>query len=554
MMKHTKKIHMDSQGLLKDETGMIIVMAVLLLTVVLLFAVTATITATSEARFSGRSYQETQAFFLADGLTEFGASTLYNLLQTNSSPSVATLNLITPPSPPAGYTLNQFIIQKIGTFYPATITEGDYMGLSAHIQKYEVVCEVSRGNCHARISRGLEHQAIPLFQFGMFYENDLELFPDGNMLFHGRVHSNANVYIGATNQLKLNSSLTAVGRICHWRKDGTLPTPSGAVMIMDYWGTHQNMNRGGYWLDSSRPSWQTEATSLWGGTVRDSSMGVHHLQFVLPEGYTNQIDVIQRGLFTDPPELRNARYYWRASIRVLDGVAYDTMGNVINMGVGTLGTGSFYDQREQRTMHTLEFDIAAMNANGTAPPNSIIYISGSNMGDAVRIKNGTRLPDQGLTIASDNPVYVWGDYNITQKRSAAIICDAFTVLSANWLDSKSTLFYTNRVACETDVRCAVMTGNRETILNGGYSGNYNGGGEGIIRLLEKWTNVWLRYRGSLCVLWYSAQATGAWQSGVYYSPPKRDWSIDTEFLNPNFWPPGSPMLNTVQRGTWKQIG
>jgi hypothetical protein len=443
-------------------------------------------------------------------------------------------------------------MRKVGNFYPIVITSGDYVGLNAYVQKYEVSCNVSRPGQHARISRGVEHQFIPLFQFGVFYQNDLEMLPGPSMTFAGRVHSNGDIYVGAGTDLYFNSFVTAVGQIWHRRKDGTAVS-TGPVYFKDYWGANQNMNRSGYWLDSSRPTWQTEAISRWGGMVRDSSMSVQPLVLPLPQAGQNQIEIIQRGLFSDPPELRNARYYWKATIRVLDGVAYDTMGQVINMGAGTLGTGSFYDQREQRTMHTTEFNVSAMITNHTVPTNGIIYISGSNMGDAVRIINAGTLPTGGLTIASDNPIYVKGNYNNTAKKSSSIIGDAVTCLSANWLDSRSTQPYTNRVACETTVNSSIMTGNRETILNGGYSGNYNGGLENVIRFLEKWDNIWFHYRGSINDLWYSAQATGAWQTGVYYSAPKRDWGFDADLLAPSNWPPGSPRLHTVQRGAWRQI-
>jgi hypothetical protein len=184
------------------------------------------------------------------------------------------------------------------------------------------------------------------------------------------------------------------------------------------------------------------------------------------------------------------------------------------------------------------------------PSNGIIYISGSLLGDAVRIVNGTTLPADGLTVVSDNPIYILGDYNRYPKRPAAVIGDAITILSDNWQDYKSTWWYTNRVACDTWVNACFMTGNTETDFGGGY----NGGLENLPRFLEKWTGKWLHFRGSLIDLWFSEQAVGPWSYGYYYSAPNRDWGFDPDLLSPSNWPPGTPRCHTVQRGVWRQIG
>ncbi len=81
----------------------------------------------------------------------------------------------------------------------------------------------------------------------------------------------------------------------------------------------------------------------------------------------------------------------------------------------------------------------------------------------------TRLPAGGLTVASENPVYVQGNYNATNDPNvandphvpAAVIADAVTVLSNRWTDSQS--FKTpndaaQRLAQATGYRFAVITG------------------------------------------------------------------------------------------------
>ena len=86
------------------------------------------------------------------------------------------------------------------------------------------------------------------------------------------------------------------------------------------------------------------------------------------------------------------------------------------------------------------------------PANGILYAaanekeSNPNKEDGIRLVNGSKLPSQGLTVVSENPVYVQGDYNTKDKNGnlrtaltpltdlipAAVMADAVTVLSNNW--------------------------------------------------------------------------------------------------------------------------
>jgi hypothetical protein len=535
-----------------NDQGMVMVMAVMILTVVILLAITAAITSTAETRLTGRSYQVSQVFNMAEGIAEYGADALNSLLQVNLNPTQGALDVMAPPSLPTGYALDEYTLRKVGDFYPEVITTGDFLGLNAYIQKYEVEVQVSRSNETTRIYRALEHEFIPLFQFGVFYQDDLEIFPGPEMIFDGRVHCNANIFVGAETEVKFNSFVTAVGHIYHWRKDGPHDEPTGPVRVRDYWGVYQNMYQSGYWLDADCANWETEAIARWGGTVRDSSHGVHELRLPVPQVETlgeGQIAIIKRGQVGDSPELKNARYYWKAGIRVLDGIPYDTNGVYVDMGPGTITFSSFYDQREHRTMYAVQLNIAAMIANGTTPANGIIYFSGSLLGDAVRLVNGTTMPNGGLTVASENPIYIKGNYNTTPKRNAAVIGDAVTILSGNWNDANSTHSLSYRTATETRVNACIMTGNTETP----FGGDYNGGLENLPRFLENWTGRWFRFRGSFVDLWHSEQAVGVWSYGTFYTAPNRDWGFDNDLLSPTNWPPGSPRLHTVQRGAWRQI-
>jgi hypothetical protein len=154
-----------------------------------------------------------------------------------------------------------------------------------------------------------------------------------------------------------------------------------------------------------------------------------------------------------------------------------------------------------------------------------------------------------MTIATNNPLYTFGNFNTSNKKPAALMADAITILSGNWNDGSSGQGINSRVASATQVNACFMTGNTET---GAHGQGYNGGLENLPRFLEKWDGVNFTWRGSMVDLWYSRQATGAWSYGNVYTAPNRDWAFDNDLLNVNNLPPGTPMINIVQRTKWAQ--
>jgi len=166
--------------------------------------------------------------------------------------------------------------------------------------------------------------------------------------------------------------------------------------------------------------------------------------------------------------------------------------------------------------------------------------------DGSRLTNASDL-GSGLTIVSENPMYVQGDYNTVNKQPAALMGDAVTFLSNSWDDAKSSQSISNRVASNTTVNASIMTGNTEST-----SSNYNGGLENLPRFLEKWSGKDFVFKGSLVNLWNSQQATADWSYGTYYTAPNRKWSYDVDLDDPANHPPETPTIQVFQRTGWKQ--
>ena len=171
----------------------------------------------------------------------------------------------------------------------------------------------------------------------------------------------------------------------------------------------------------------------------------------------------------------------------------------------------------------------------------------------------------GLTVTSENPVYIQGDYNASAgfgdpHAAAAVIADAVTLLSNNWNDWNS-IDHPNdpwsRNATDTWYRAAIGTG---TVLNfprpTGTPSDFgtDGGVQNLLRFLERWSGDQLWYRGSLAVLFTSRQANGTYKccNNVYHGPT-RNFQHDTDFLDLNLLPPATPDLTDVNITGFTQV-
>jgi Tfp pilus assembly protein PilX len=205
----------------------------------------------------------------------------------------------------------------------------------------------------------------------------------------------------------------------------------------------------------------------------------------------------------------------------------------------------------------------------------------------------------GITVSSENMVYIWGNYNTTGINSAppngtaalnvssatyryvgnqvpaAVIADAFSPMSKTWFDSSSAMFpdlISSRLAdlnlpsvgAETSVRTAIIAGNNLSALAGtpdqgnGFESRLNGGMINFPRFVEDWFTVNRRwnYTGSFIPLYHATQMIGPWwyvPNYEIYQPPIRDWSFDDTFKDPTRLPPGTPLFQYVQPTGFKQI-
>lgn len=194
---------------------------------------------------------------------------------------------------------------------------------------------------------------------------------------------------------------------------------------------------------------------------------------------------------------------------------------------------------------------------------------------ALKLTNGSlgNLHRAGLTITSENPVYVHGNYNASAlgfgnrpaspHAAAAIIADAVTLLSNAWNDNVSFAFPQdpdNRVAGETWYRMAIIGGKGPSFRRAGIAGappddfGTDGGVHNFLRYIESWAGRRLNYRGSIASFYFNRQAVGTYKCCTnVYEPPTRGYNFDVEFLQPAFLPPETPMFRDINTTGFTQV-
>jgi hypothetical protein len=532
---------------------------------------------TTELTISGSWKQYSAAFYGAEAGIESAVVALRGMLASTSTPTDAQLGGIAPPTlPDPKLTFTTFTVTRVVPdppySYTTTFSTGPYSGFSGQVTDFLITSEVRGDNgTKSRQAQILRYVQVPLFQFGVFYGAgvDLEIAPGPNMTFNGRVHANSSIYVGAGSTLSFDSTMTSAGRIQRQIKRSSDIPWGNDPLIKDAGGTYRPLNfdhsyRPGFGGTWTAAAWQAQASSTFGNTVRDGSMGVGQIIPPIPDLFYNPTnpDVIAHQLIeianpTDAADLRAAKMYSKSGLRIVDGAATDMNGNAVSLPAGVVTTKSFYDAREDRTMSVVEVNVGLLRSSGAAPANGVMYVASTGTpGAAVRLVNGSQLPSQGLTVVTQNPMYIQGDYNTVNKVPAGVLADAVTVLSNQWgannSDAKGALTTSARPASPTTVNAALALGpsGESSMATGG-----NGQLENDIRFLEDWSGQAFTYRGSIVDLWHSQQATGQWVccgsgGGNYYTAPTRIWSYDTLFNTTP--PPGTPQGVLLLRGPWTQ--
>jgi len=531
---------------------------------------------------------------------------LANQLTLSTSELQSLIDAIQPPDPlppylyetPDGRAAFNITVDSDVNF--GNIPAGKRKGYNGEWQRFSVRTGAINPKTGAGCVLRLDMMALGLFliRFGVFYENDLEINPGANMTFAGPVHCNEDMHICPdASSLRFNDQLTAHGNIFRQRKDRS--QDPGYIGINNQSDIEIAMT-----FDSTAPYWMINALWYWGNRCLSGAHGVEHLG--PPINATDvPYDLIRRALPpTDPNyhiETENEKYHNKACLKIhinsngvitardalgADVSSYfktnavlrtnscpwngratyikDADGNYLFLtnGILNITNNYFYDAREGVTNWPVDvyvdrltnmFPQAFNTTYSIEQGRGLIYITRdqprgtatNTVRPVLRIRNGNRLPNSGLTFATDMPIYLEGNYNTQTVKPAMLAGDAVTFLSKGWQDACSWGTVSQRTATNTTYNTVVLTGNSETTW-----GNYNGGLENVLRFLENWSGKTVVYRGSIIDLWYSQKAKGRWVYGTYYTAPTRDWGYDPIYRTQV--PPGCTRVFGIEEITWKQ--
>ena len=176
------------------------------------------------------------------------------------------------------------------------------------------------------------------------------------------------------------------------------------------------------------------------------------------------------------------------------------------------------------------------------------------------------------TVATDNPVYLVGDFNVISRKGCAIVGDLVNLLSNDWTSKNYTKTGGRPPAVNTIAMDAPGPGNPTSYNAAFFSGRddlglfeINGGPrddetEGIHNLLafhEDWSanSETSKINGCLVNLWFTRQALGFFDccgsnTGDVYNPPRRAYGWDPGYMDASYWPPYCPSAYGVERVGW----
>lgn len=513
--------------------------------------------AMSEKNIADRSQLMQEVFFMAEGANESAiaafTSAMANFqiaidIQTYSAATTFTT---------FGSAVVNTTIRRLESSDQLTT---DSLGRNVYIRHYEVFSTATHPQNSAitiTVHQIIARRLIPTFQHMVFYDDDLEILPGANMGLSGRIHTNQDLYIGSRATLTVDSNyLRAAGSVYNERKDDPTDIMAGNVDIrVTKTGSPKYEAMAG--LDSQDSDWYAESTDRWNGTVQDAAHGITSLTApnvgtTAPNGYYNnnaQIVIQDNDIYR-----RNGSGTLQ---KLTENVDYPA-------GTVTTTSTSFYNNREGQYIRMTTVDMAKLAGTtgsctpgpcaNNLPSNGLLYATRTDAtgGDepGIKLTNGAEVASPsgsgGLTVVSNQPVYIKGDYNTTNEKPAAVIADSVNLLSNNWSDANSALGLSSRPATATTVNTAFVAGVKTTTAS-----HYNGGLENYPRLHENWSGTNLNIKGSFVELWNSSVATGDWAyGGSQYTAPNRNWTYNTNFNNAANLPPFTPWAVEAQRVAW----
>ncbi len=604
-------------GYLDDRRGFALESTLIVLLLMSTLAVIAFASAVTSIRTTNIDYRNARVGYAS----EAGAEAIMAQIDLNLQDGVLTdaeLAAMTAPSIP-GFTVDSFSAVKVGGIVKETITQGPFVGMYSLTQNINIQSSVrDASNNRSGVVVSVKAQAIPIFQFAAFFEGDFEDYAASRKDIYGRVHGNGNMHLGGTD-LHFHDPVTTPNKVRRdhkvAHKDPEDPTTNnyiynaaGAPVKLDF--------------DSEEipgaAAFRAQSDAKFNGRLKTDAYAVDSLKLPLPAGILPR-ELIRPREASDTPEEQEVKFAWQADMYVtVDFSTISTYGaqcggaslvkhptlTVVRYDGGPLPTlaakcnmfkfkfDAFGDQHEWRWVDalTVELDTLRTWLTGVGGPKpDVIYVefkpratalpspaSETNPGGdgggfpfpALRLRDGQQLHGR-LSIGSEYPLYVRGNYNTTAKQPASVFGDTYTFLSTNYPDGGIPTIPDKPAGNSFTHNFSIVLGTGE-----GYIGCYHevvgcvqppkGGGAGWFRSLENMqtacggADCTYTFRGSFVSLWAPVYATAYGlcekPGGCSYSSrPIRDVRFDNMLLWPDSLPPATPVVGNVIHTAYRPV-
>ena len=598
-------------GVRSTERGAVLIWAMFITILVLSSTFVVSSLARSIEVRATTARREAQAKFLSQSAAVHAKDTIFKALEANLAPAAAGTNTID------GWEQTWTVVAA----GPPTVRR-DESGLSRTEVVYRVEGAATVEGTRVVSREVVRSVQVPLFQFALFYQDEMHFMYPAPMFINGPVHCNSDVYLYARQGLEFDTNHFTIagdllGRlkfpewsaaypwgpakkisIRKWVPDPYDPMetrtfePLEAKYEFDAMGI---ATTGGY--DSEFAGYDADGDGLLTGltdmrpfapgtgerygpppimmgagsgqTLRTRAHGVQRVDLpeigdfdmyvATPSGSGGDF-VLDPGtgdyIATTPGTGTHVEgeYYKKAALRIIsrpNGTWYatDSAGNDVTATVAAAVTsGSMYDARQAAgsgtSLQMTTIDMAALTASGKFPANGLLYVAGKGSGTGTDVKgfqfkNGSTLPNN-LNIVSPDSIYVRGDFNTVNSKSAAVMADAVNLLSKSWTGSETP--GTLPGASTTKYVMSILTGDTEAT-----AANFNGGPHNLPRFHEKWSGVEAQITGSMVCIGHSQRAVGNFKVyGDYYEAPIRRWTFDTRLNDITQLPPFTPTYFAVE--------
>lgn len=503
-----------------------------------------------------------------------------------------------------GRTARSYVVEDATNPVVLTIPAGErYQYLNAQEYRYTARSNglSPSGKDEAQLELRFKSRLVPMFQFAAFYNKDLEILPGPVMTLSGPVHTNGDLYLNTDaggNGLTIQGQVTTAGRLYRGRKnDSTCASnkvrvynPLSAASLIPSCSTRRLLSTTDVTGWNGQIQMAVPVVTVPDPEVLDPTPGQVYwdhadLRLVLKMLNATTIDTTNSPSGIEVRRQDNTvDTYATTRLATCTGSVRQIGGSSALRATGT--SAAFRNNREGRTIRMLDVDLRALfnclHSNYWLTPGPVAPKRLDDSGDGglvfyftvsgpsgttssspygIRVRNGATLQAtvagaplvRGLTVVTDQALYLQGDYNSAARIPAAALSDSFNVLSnafysaaaQNFTDSNSTLPLGNRTPTATTMNLALLAGTDTTggaEGSGGQGGSYNGGLENYPRFHENWAGaVNFTYNGSFVSLNRPRRVSGAWvYGGSQYTAPVRAWGYDTSFNNAANLPPITP--------------